>query len=71
MSEAFAELARVLRAEPPESLRDVGQEQLEQLAGLVRAARRQQAAQMHQASLAAVKAVPLPLRPIAKKAILG
>ncbi len=61
-TDGLSELAEQLRAQPPKGLASLGDEQLRDLAGAVRAARRRQAAELAQAGAQAYRHIPKLLR---------
>ncbi len=66
-----SDLAEVLGDEPPAAVRALPPEVLTRLAGQIEDARRRQAAAMESGVKAALKGVPLPLRGVVRKALLG
>lgn len=64
-------LQRALRADPPAGVAALPAEVQDRLADLVDEARRRQARLMTEAVETAIKGVPLPVRGVVKKALLG
>ncbi|MFL6159400.1 MAG: hypothetical protein ACJ72D_25225 [Marmoricola sp.] len=65
------ELAQVLGATPPDSVRALPAETLARLADQIAAAKRQQALDMDASVKVAIAGVPFAVRGIVKKALLG
>lgn len=65
------ELAEVLGEQPPAAVGALPPEVRSRLAGQIEAARRRQAEAMETGVKAALKGVPLPLRSVVRKALLG
>ena len=66
-----SDLSDVLGAEPPTAVAALPPEVVARLAGQIEDARRRQAEAMESGVKAALKGVPLPLRGVVRKALLG
>ena len=66
-----SDLADALGDDPPTAITALPAEVLTRLAGQIEDARRRQAATMDSSVKAALKGVPLPLRGVIRKALLG
>lgn len=71
MSDAPMTLSEVLGDRPPDSVAALSSQVLERLANQIEQARRHQAEVMAESVRVAVKGVPLPVRGIVRKALLG
>ncbi len=71
MSDGVTTLSEVLGGQPPDSVAALSAEVLERLANQIHVARRHQAEVMNESVRVAVKGVPLPVRGIVRKALLG
>ncbi len=71
MSQTDQRLAELLGGAPPQPVQDLDEPAKRRLVELIEAALQHQDASIEQSLTKSVKHVPLPLRPLAKKVLLG